>query len=430
MSRKPLSAMMYKTEMCNSVVQDVICRYGNACHFAHSVDEKRAAPKIIKTKMCWFYNFGANGCTNKKCTFAHSEDKLKTKCAYGSKCLYFGTCYLHDYRKYSDREFLLRKMCSLYLRLGATTAYKTVVCRNEQKGVCTLGIQCGFYHPRKNDVTPCINGRDEDCGKECDRVHLYSECERLGYVKVSRGGPRMMCADMLSSFKTAPLMRGAVPEDKCNGDGYDCGCGNPQNHSWYKNIRSSDDMPEGKCDCGDGYCAGWDSKSIGDGQDDESDWDKDDYRDDRHGDDDGRHGDDDVGNRQDGDYSGYYSGSDGDNDYPREDKKMHAYSDRCYTKDCKVCELSIDAGCWFMTNTEGIRMDLDNLDDDEYNDLLSHIAQDKLFVDRMHSHRVAYLKEKAAQTEGGSTEGGQTESPVDKDDPNHQQYIDVSVSSS
>lgn len=81
-----------------------ICRFGDSCAFAHTLEEMQPAPNFSKTQLCKAYAEG--GCHNPHCPYAHGEDELR-----------------------STGIFHKRKLCSW-----------------NEKGLCRNGDSCRFAH--------------------------------------------------------------------------------------------------------------------------------------------------------------------------------------------------------------------------------------------------------------------------------------------
>eukprot|EP01055_Gregarina_sp_Pseudo9_P005738 Gregarina_sp_Pseudo_9__5737@NODE_838_length_2145_cov_89_155271_g786_i0_p1_GENE_NODE_838_length_2145_cov_89_155271_g786_i0NODE_838_length_2145_cov_89_155271_g786_i0_p1_ORF_typecomplete_len319_score37_14zfCCCH/PF00642_24/1_8e03zfCCCH/PF00642_24/9_8e08zfCCCH/PF00642_24/0_0083zfCCCH/PF00642_24/3_4e06zfCCCH_3/PF15663_5/7_1e11zfCCCH_3/PF15663_5/0_0096Torus/PF16131_5/4_3e05Torus/PF16131_5/1_1e02Torus/PF16131_5/0_025zf_CCCH_4/PF18345_1/4_8e03zf_CCCH_4/PF18345_1/0_00024zf_CCCH_4/PF18345_1/1_3e02zf_CCCH_4 len=93
----------YKTRLC-LFFQKGACIKGTACSYAHSDEELRPAPDLIKTRLCQDWINGA--CNSRSCKFAHGRHELR---------------FTHDY-------------------------YKTKICHFWQQGGCTKGALCRHAH--------------------------------------------------------------------------------------------------------------------------------------------------------------------------------------------------------------------------------------------------------------------------------------------
>jgi hypothetical protein len=94
----------YKTKMC-SLFNLNICKKGNDCPFAHSVDELRDKPNLFRTQLCEAFLQGQCD-KGDDCTFAHGETDLRS----------------------------------------TPDLFKTAMCHLWSQGKCTNGDSCRFAH--------------------------------------------------------------------------------------------------------------------------------------------------------------------------------------------------------------------------------------------------------------------------------------------
>lgn len=94
----------YKTKMC-SLYNLNICKKGNDCPFAHSEDELREKPNLLRTKLCEAFLVGQCD-KGDECSFAHGEDDLRS----------------------------------------TPDLFKTAICNLWTQGKCTAGESCRFAH--------------------------------------------------------------------------------------------------------------------------------------------------------------------------------------------------------------------------------------------------------------------------------------------
>merc|ERR1712232_1168922 len=92
-----------KTRLCANLQN---CTKGDKCNFAHSVEELKMKPNLVKTKLC------------------PSIQKIG-HCPHGESC------------KYAHNELELR---------ATPNIYKTSLCNNYMMGQCKLGLHCRFAH--------------------------------------------------------------------------------------------------------------------------------------------------------------------------------------------------------------------------------------------------------------------------------------------
>lgn len=111
-SRKPRSSSkdsaentsrFHKTRMC-LFHQKGACVKGSDCSYAHDTEELKAAPDLMKTRLCQDWLNGR--CVSNKCKFAHGRNELR---------------FTHNY-------------------------YKTKICHFWQQGGCTKGVDCRHAH--------------------------------------------------------------------------------------------------------------------------------------------------------------------------------------------------------------------------------------------------------------------------------------------
>jgi len=94
----------FKTKPC-SLFNLNICKKGNDCPFAHTMDELRDKPNLYKTKLCEAFLQGQ--CTKgEDCHFAHGEEELRS----------------------------------------TPDLFKTAICNLWTQGKCTAGESCRFAH--------------------------------------------------------------------------------------------------------------------------------------------------------------------------------------------------------------------------------------------------------------------------------------------
>ena len=94
----------FKTKPC-SLFNLNICKKGNDCPFAHTMDELRDKPNLYKTKLCEAFLQGQ--CTKgEDCHFAHGEEELRS----------------------------------------TPDLFKTAICNLWTQGKCTAGETCRFAH--------------------------------------------------------------------------------------------------------------------------------------------------------------------------------------------------------------------------------------------------------------------------------------------
>jgi hypothetical protein len=73
---------MKKTEMCRNIIMYHHCKYGDACSYAHNMDElvpKQHLPSNYKTKMCSQYHDDGYCMYGQRCQFLHSIYDLSDK---------------------------------------------------------------------------------------------------------------------------------------------------------------------------------------------------------------------------------------------------------------------------------------------------------------------------------------------------------------
>lgn len=73
---------MKKTEMCRNILMYHHCKYGDACSYAHNMDElvpKQHLPSNYKTKMCSQYHDEGYCMYGQRCQFLHSIYDLSDK---------------------------------------------------------------------------------------------------------------------------------------------------------------------------------------------------------------------------------------------------------------------------------------------------------------------------------------------------------------
>jgi hypothetical protein len=85
------SVQNYKTEICRSHYSTGHCDYGDACQFAHGIQQLRTKDYDIKykTELCKRYHvLGPNSCKfNNRCKFIHDEVRVKAgECEYWLVC--------------------------------------------------------------------------------------------------------------------------------------------------------------------------------------------------------------------------------------------------------------------------------------------------------------------------------------------------------
>lgn len=78
---------MKKTEMCRNIIMYQHCKYGDACSYAHNIDElvpKQHLPSNYKTKLCSQYHEDGYCMYGQRCQFLHSIYDLtdKSKLSY------------------------------------------------------------------------------------------------------------------------------------------------------------------------------------------------------------------------------------------------------------------------------------------------------------------------------------------------------------
>jgi len=101
----------FKTKPC-SLFNLNICKKGNDCPFAHTMDELRDKPNLYKTKLCEAFLQGQ--CTKgEECSFAHGEEELR-----------------------STPDLFMTAICNLWTQ-----------------GKCTAGESCRFAHGHE-DLRP------------------------------------------------------------------------------------------------------------------------------------------------------------------------------------------------------------------------------------------------------------------------------------
>lgn len=107
----------YKTRRC-LFHQRGACAKGDKCTYAHSDDELKPTPDLIKTRLCqdWLNNI----CASKSCKFAHGRHELR---------------YTHDF-------------------------YKTKICHFWHQGGCTKGSLCRHAHGQQ-EMRPQPNNSAE-----------------------------------------------------------------------------------------------------------------------------------------------------------------------------------------------------------------------------------------------------------------------------
>ena len=160
----PKPVNKYKTKMCKSVLNHVVCKFGDNCHFAHSESEliQNSVQNLVeeskyKTRMCMsVLNHGV--CKfGDSCHFAHSESELvknstqnlvqqskhKTKmcnsiinnmvCKFGDNCN-----FAHSFDELSVKPYTQTKQAK---------NYKTRMCNSIINNVvCKFGNNCHFAH--------------------------------------------------------------------------------------------------------------------------------------------------------------------------------------------------------------------------------------------------------------------------------------------
>lgn len=73
---------MKKTEMCRNIIMYQHCKYGDACSYAHNMDElvpKQHLPSNYKTKLCSQYHDDGYCMYGQRCQFLHSIYDLSDK---------------------------------------------------------------------------------------------------------------------------------------------------------------------------------------------------------------------------------------------------------------------------------------------------------------------------------------------------------------
>lgn len=135
--RANLSRQLQKTKFCVFHWQGK-CGFGEACRFAHTLEEMQPPPNLRKTQLCMAYAEGK--CYDYNCSFAHGEDELR-----------------------STSLFHKKKLCLWHA-----------------KGMCRNGESCRFAHgwaelhqsaspgdwvcPRCKDLQPTVNETCPRCG--------------------------------------------------------------------------------------------------------------------------------------------------------------------------------------------------------------------------------------------------------------------------
>jgi len=95
----------FKTKPC-SLFSLNICKKGNDCPFAHSMDELRDKPNLYKTKLCDAFLQAGRCNRGEDCNFAHGEVELRS----------------------------------------TPDLFKTAICNLWSQGRCTAGETCRFAH--------------------------------------------------------------------------------------------------------------------------------------------------------------------------------------------------------------------------------------------------------------------------------------------
>mmetsp|Transcript_61624 Transcript_61624/g.133412 ORF Transcript_61624/g.133412 Transcript_61624/m.133412 type:complete len:440 (+) Transcript_61624:82-1401(+) len=74
--RSAWGAMFAKTKMCQSNIAGK-CVRGQACAFAHGLDDLRPLPNLQLTKMCWAFSVSGICDKGDSCSFAHSLEEMR-----------------------------------------------------------------------------------------------------------------------------------------------------------------------------------------------------------------------------------------------------------------------------------------------------------------------------------------------------------------
>jgi hypothetical protein len=102
----------FKTKMCNLHLLN-ICKKGKECPFAHSEDELREKPNLVKTKLCQDFLEVGQCQRGDRCSFAHGETELRS----------------------------------------TPDLFKTAICNLWTQGKCNAGERCRFAHGHE-DLRP------------------------------------------------------------------------------------------------------------------------------------------------------------------------------------------------------------------------------------------------------------------------------------
>eukprot|EP01056_Protomagalhaensia_sp_Gyna25_P005910 Protomagalhaensia_sp_Gyna_25__5909@NODE_89_length_5350_cov_55_762003_g69_i0_p2_GENE_NODE_89_length_5350_cov_55_762003_g69_i0NODE_89_length_5350_cov_55_762003_g69_i0_p2_ORF_typecomplete_len330_score24_15zfCCCH/PF00642_24/4_5e08zfCCCH/PF00642_24/0_012zfCCCH/PF00642_24/7_4e05zfCCCH_3/PF15663_5/2_9e11zfCCCH_3/PF15663_5/0_012Torus/PF16131_5/3_2e05Torus/PF16131_5/1_4e02Torus/PF16131_5/0_32zf_CCCH_4/PF18345_1/0_0002zf_CCCH_4/PF18345_1/11zf_CCCH_4/PF18345_1/1_4e02zf_CCCH_4/PF18345_1/12zfCCCH_4/PF18044_1 len=145
----------YKTRLC-LFFQKGACIKGTSCSYAHSEQELRPAPDLIKTRLCQDWINGS--CTSRSCKFAHGRHELR---------------FTHDY-------------------------YKTKICHFWQQSGCTKGALCRHAHGAEELRPPPTTTAGSSVSSSCDSPQWQSEASsRL----------RAQAADSLTELAALQLMQ-------------------------------------------------------------------------------------------------------------------------------------------------------------------------------------------------------------------------------
>lgn len=118
-----------RTSMCRNA-KNGNCKFGEACHFAHSSQDLRERPNLDKTKLCVRVK-----CDDPTCKFAHERTELvatakfaKTKwCHFGADCLNGSKCrYAHDDGEIRRKSTTTKTSRKMNTRSGSLDTVDTV----------------------------------------------------------------------------------------------------------------------------------------------------------------------------------------------------------------------------------------------------------------------------------------------------------------
>eukprot|EP00922_Rhytidocystis_sp_ex-Travisia-forbesii_P037114 GHVS01055324.1.p1 GENE.GHVS01055324.1~~GHVS01055324.1.p1 ORF type:complete len:828 (+),score=223.14 GHVS01055324.1:436-2919(+) len=160
----------HKTRMCPFIRTGCFRFRRSCCPYAHSDQELRSSPNLVKTAMCRLHAMNRCNKPADECFFAHSIDQLRsTHDFYKSKMCKFwlkGVCRAESVCRYAHGQ---KDLLSVLAHPPSLTSNSTT----EHPSSCSVDSSC--CHPVNNLDTGCGEQVEQDCHQQ---QHLREDIEQ------------------------------------------------------------------------------------------------------------------------------------------------------------------------------------------------------------------------------------------------------------